>query len=192
MAADLADRVQFIDENDGGRPLSRLLKHITNASRADADKQFHKIRTRQTEERHTGFPGNSFRQQSLAGSRWANEQHTAWNSASQCLILGRISQKLHDLTQFFDSFVDSCDIVEGDAQFFLNVKLASTATESDGGTGSTHPSHHNEQESNDQGGRQAKDDKITPQRFVFVLIRNLCCIQNLRQFGLIVTMHADE
>ena len=37
MTSNLADGVQFVDENNRGRALTGLLEHIANASRADAD-----------------------------------------------------------------------------------------------------------------------------------------------------------
>ena len=180
MAANLADRVQFIDENDGRRPLSGLLEHIANASRSDADEQFNEVRPRQTEEWNPCFTRNGFCQQSLTSSWWADEQYAARNSPAKRLVFRRVTEKLNDLTQFFDGFINPCDIVEGDAQVFLYVQFAATATECDGRSGSTHASHDNEQKSNDQRSRQAKVDKVAPERFVFVLVGNLGGIQKVR------------
>ena len=47
VAAALAERVEFIDEDDARRLGFGLLEHVANAGGADADEHFDKVRTRQ-------------------------------------------------------------------------------------------------------------------------------------------------
>ena len=54
-AAMAADRVDFIDEDDAGRVLFRLLEHVAHTARADADEHLDEVGARNGEERHVGF-----------------------------------------------------------------------------------------------------------------------------------------
>jgi hypothetical protein len=53
-----AHRIDLIDENDARLILLGLLEHVADAARADTDKHFHEIRTRNRKERHIGFTGD--------------------------------------------------------------------------------------------------------------------------------------
>ena len=64
-AALTADRIDFIDEDDAGRMLLRLLEHVAHARGAHADEHFHEVGTGNTEERNLGFAGDSARQQAF-------------------------------------------------------------------------------------------------------------------------------
>ncbi len=76
-AAMATDRVDFIDEHDAGRVLLGLLEHVAHAGRTHADEHFHEVRTRDAEERHLGLARDGARQQRLAGTRGADQQHAA-------------------------------------------------------------------------------------------------------------------
>ena len=82
-AAMAPDRVDFIDEDDAGRVLLRLLEHVAHAARADADEHLDEVGARNREERHVGLAGDRARGQGLAGARWADEQHAARNSTAK-------------------------------------------------------------------------------------------------------------
>ena len=62
-------RINLVDKDNAGRMFFRLLEHIAHTGRTHADKHFHKIGTGNSEERHLGFTGNGFCQQSLTGTR---------------------------------------------------------------------------------------------------------------------------
>src|ERR1700730_4398052 len=69
------DGVDFIDEDDAGRTLLGLRKHVADAAGTDSDEHFHEIRSGNREERHIGFARNSPGEQSFAGPRWADQQN---------------------------------------------------------------------------------------------------------------------
>ena len=74
-AALTADRVDFIDEDDAGRALFRLVEQIPDTGRADADIHLHKIRARNREERHPRLPRDGAGQQGFTGTGRAHQQH---------------------------------------------------------------------------------------------------------------------
>ena len=74
-AARTAQRVQFVNEHDGGRQLARLLEQIAHTRSAHADKEFNKLAARHGKERHTGLTGHRLGQQGLTGARRSDQQH---------------------------------------------------------------------------------------------------------------------
>ena len=118
----LAQRIQFVDENDRWSPLQCLLKHVADPRGADADEHLHEVRTGQTEEWHTRFTGHGFGEHCLARTWRANEQHAARNASTESLIfLGR-PQELNDFFQFFDCFVNPRHVIEGNMHVFLSIQ----------------------------------------------------------------------
>src|SRR3984893_10398013 len=79
------DGVDFIYEDDAGRILLGLRKHVADAARADADEHFHEIRSGNREEGHVGFPRDGARQQRLARPRRADQQYAARNPPAKVL-----------------------------------------------------------------------------------------------------------
>ena len=81
-AAMAADRVDFVDEDDAGSVLLRLLEHVAHARGADADEHLDEVGTGNGEERHLGFARDGARQQRLAGTRRAHHEHALRNLAA--------------------------------------------------------------------------------------------------------------
>ena len=69
MAAMTSNRVDFIDEDQAGRVLAALLKHVADARGTDADKHFHEVGTRDREEWYVSLTRDRASEESLAGSR---------------------------------------------------------------------------------------------------------------------------
>ena len=82
LDADLAERVELVDEDDAGRLGLGLREQVAHARRADADEHLDELRAAQAEERHLRFAGDRARQQRLAGARRADEQHALGNLAA--------------------------------------------------------------------------------------------------------------
>ena len=122
-AAMAADRVDFVDEDDAGRVLLRLLEHVAHAARADADEHLDEVRARNGEERHVGFARDGARGQRLAGAGRADEQHAARDAAAELLELLRVAQEFDDLLQVLLGLVDAGDVLEGHAALRLGQKL---------------------------------------------------------------------
>jgi hypothetical protein len=53
-----SDRVDLVDENDAGRVLLALLKHVAHPARADTYEHLDKIGARNREERHVRLTGD--------------------------------------------------------------------------------------------------------------------------------------
>src|SRR5262249_22693659 len=113
-AALAANRVDFVDEDDAGGVLLRVLEHVAHASRAHADEHFDEVGAGDREERHLGLAGDGLGQQRLAGARRADQQQAARDPAAQLLELLRILQEVDDLLDFFLGLVAAGDVREGD------------------------------------------------------------------------------
>ena len=114
VAAMPADRVDFVDENNAGRGFLPLLEHVAHAGRADADEHLDEIRAADREERHVRFAGDGAREQRLARSRRADEQHAFRNAAAELLKFFRVAQKLDELLHFILRFLDAGHVLERD------------------------------------------------------------------------------
>jgi hypothetical protein len=111
-AAMASDGVDFIDEDDAGRVLLALLEQIAHAAGAHAHEHLHEVRTGDGEERHVGFARDGARQQRLAGSGRADQQHALGNASAQLLELLRLAQEFDDLLQLFLGLFHAGDVLE--------------------------------------------------------------------------------
>ena len=75
--AALADRVDLVDEDDGGRALARLGEQVTDPGRADADEQLDEAGPGHGEERHVRLARHRAGQQRLAGAGRPDHEHAA-------------------------------------------------------------------------------------------------------------------
>src|SRR5262249_50987796 len=111
-AAMTADCVDLVDEDDARRVLLALLEQVADPRRADADEHLDEIRAADREERHVRFTGDGAREQRLARSRRAHQQHAFRNASAELLELLRLLQELDDFLQLFLRFVDAGDILK--------------------------------------------------------------------------------
>ena len=158
------DRVDFVDEDDAGRVLLRLLEHVAHAARADADEHFDEVGARNGEEGHVGFARDRAGGQGLAGARRADQQHAARNAPAELLELLRVAQELDDLLQVLLGFVDAGDVLERHAPLRLGQKLGLRLAESHrlAGAALHLPGHVDPQAQEQQHGQDAGDDREQP------------------------------
>src|SRR5688572_27612185 len=130
-AAMPADGVDFVDEDDAGGVLLRLLEHVAHAARANADEHFDEVGARNREERHIGFTRDGTRNQRLAGAGRADQEYTAWNLAAEPLEFSRVAQELDDLLQILLGLVDAGDVLESDAPVRLGEQLCARLAEAE-------------------------------------------------------------
>jgi hypothetical protein len=71
--AGFPEGIQFVDEDNTGRFDFGLIEQVPHASGPDSDEHFHELRPADTEKGHPGLSGHSTGQESLAGSRRADE-----------------------------------------------------------------------------------------------------------------------
>jgi hypothetical protein len=122
-AAGTAERVEFVDENDRRRVLTRLLEQIAHPGGADADEHLDKLGAGDRKERHPRLAGNGTSEQCLAGPRRADQQHALGRAAAETSVCHGILQKVDDLDQLVLGFVDTGDIGEGDLGLLLDIDL---------------------------------------------------------------------
>ena len=96
-AALAADRVDLVDEDDRGRLLARGLEQVAHARRADADEHLHEVGAGDRDERHARLAGDRARDERLAGSGRADEQHALRDAGADVLELRRVLQEVDDL-----------------------------------------------------------------------------------------------
>ena len=150
-----ADGVDFVDEDDAGRVLLRLVEHVADAARADADEHFDEIGTRDGEERHIRFARDRAGGQRLTGAGRTDEEHAARNPAAEALELLRIAEELDDLLQVFLGLVDARHIVERDAAMRLGEQLRLGLAEAHGAACAVlHLARHEHPGADEQGNRQ--------------------------------------
>ena len=104
--------VDLVDEDEAGGVLARLLEHVADAARADADEHLDEIGAADGEERHGGFAGNGFRHEGLAGARRAGEERSARDLAAEEFEFERVAEVFHDLLHLFLRLVAACHVVE--------------------------------------------------------------------------------
>ena len=127
-----ADRIDFVDEDDAGRMLLRLVEHVAHTRGADADEHFDEVGTGDGEERHLGFARDGARQQRLTGTGRADHQHAARNLAAEALELARVLEELDDLDDFLLGFVHARDVGERDLHLVLAQQPRATLAERHG------------------------------------------------------------
>ena len=163
-AAMATDRVDFVDEDDAGRVLLRLLEHVAHAACADADEHFDEVGARNREEGHVRFARDRARGQCLAGARRADKQHAARDASAEFLELLRVAQELDDLLQVFLGFVDASDVLERHASLRLGQKLGLRLAEAHrlAGAALHLPGHVDPQAQEQQHRQDAGDDREQP------------------------------
>src|SRR5206468_7456909 len=111
------DGVNLVDEDDAGRGLLPLLKHVADTARADAYEHFNKVRAADGKERNIRFTRDGARQERLTGAGRSDHQHALWNAATEFLKFFRVTQKLDELLHFVLCFLNTGDIAEWDFIF---------------------------------------------------------------------------
>ena len=93
----LADRVQFVDEDDDRRPLARLGEQVTDPRGADADEQLHEAGACHGEERHVRLAGHRPGDERLTGARRADHEHPARRGRPGAAVPVGVPQEVHHL-----------------------------------------------------------------------------------------------
>ena len=120
--------VNLINENNAGAVFLRLLKQVTHSRSTHADEHLNEVRTRNREERHPGFTGDSSRQQGFTRTGRAIQQHTARNLRAQSLVAGRILQEILDLLQLINCLIGPRDVIKSVGRHILGQFLRTGTT----------------------------------------------------------------
>ena len=156
LHADLAERVELVDEDDARRLGFGLREQIAHARGADADEHLHELRAAEAEEGDLRFAGDGAREQRLAGARRADQQHALGDLAADRRELLRRLQELDDLLQLLLRLVHAGDVAEAHLDVVVRVDLGLAAGERhDAALGAAHaaeeegPEPDDEQQGND-------------------------------------------
>ena len=109
-AAGAAQRIQLVNEDDGGRSLVSLLKQVAHPRSSDANEHLDEFRARYRVERHLGLARDGLGQQGLAGAGRADQQHAFRHASTEPSVIRRALEEVDDLAQFVLGFVDACDV----------------------------------------------------------------------------------
>jgi len=186
-AAVPADRVDLIDEHDGGRVRLGLLEQVAHPGGADTDEHLHEVRAGDRVERHARFPGDGARQQGLAGAGRAVEQDALGDLGADRLELAGGLQELLDLLQLLDGLVGPGHVGERGLRRVLGDQLGLGLAEvHHPGAATLHLVQQEEENQDDQDVRhKAEDDAqqaITGRNLDVVSVGWQLLLQDARQF----------
>ena len=163
-ATGTAHRINLIDEDDAGRMLFGLLKHVTDTAGTNTHKHFHKVRAGNAEERHLGLPRNGLGQQGFTRTGRTDHQHAAGNLAAQALEFRRITQKLDQLLHFFLGFFHPCHIGKGGLDLVfaeqLGLGLAEGHRPAAAFTTTLHLAHEEDEDRQNNQDRQYRQEQL--------------------------------
>ena len=162
-------RVDFIDEDDAGRALLRLLEHVAHPGCTDPDEHLDEVGARDREKRHLGLAGNGLGQQSLAGSRRADQQHPTWDATAELLKLLRILQEVDQLLDLFLGLIAAGDVGKrgGVVGLVEHARLALAKTERSALAAALHLAHEVHPDADQQQHRAPADQQADQQRRLF-------------------------
>src|SRR6266487_4584941 len=123
------DGINFVDKDDARGSFLCLLKQVADAAGTNTNQHFHKFRTRHREERYSSLASNCTCQQCFASSRRSNQQHAAWNLATQTLELLRRLQKLNYFLQLVLRLIHTCHISKSGTRTVFQYQLGATLAE---------------------------------------------------------------
>src|SRR5690606_4769038 len=164
-----ADSVNLVNEDDAGRVLFRLFKHVADTAGADADKHFNKVGTGNREKRHFGFASNGAGKKGFTRTRRTDQQSAFGDLTAKLCKAAGIFQKFDDFFQFFARFVNTGHVLERDfsllfgQQFcfgFAKAHRARTAA-------FLHLAQHKKRNTQNEQERQRLDQQILPDARAF-------------------------
>ena len=159
-----ADGVDLVDEDDGRRVGLGLLEEVAHAGRTDTDEHLDEVGTGDRVERHARLTGDGAREQGLAGTGLAVEQHALGDLGADREELGRLLEELLDLVELLDRLVAPGDVGEGDLRGVLGRELGAGLAElHDPGAAALHLAHEEpEQAEHDDDRDEADQHRAEP------------------------------
>ena len=155
-----SDRVDLVDEDDGGRHLFGLIEQVAHAARADADVELHEVGAGDRQELHVSLACDGLGQKGLAGARRADQQNALRHLCAETVVAGGIAEEFNDLLELGLFLLCAGNVGKGDLLVGL-ADLRVGAAEFHGGRAAAHPihqEHHHEDEDrpDDQHRQQAR------------------------------------
>ena len=106
-----------------------LREEIADARGADADEHLDELRPAQREEGDLRFAGDGTRQQRLAGSRRAHQQHALRDAPAERRVFLGVLQELDDLSKLVLGLVHAGHVLEAHLHVIVGVDLRAAARE---------------------------------------------------------------
>ena len=128
-AAVPADRVDLVDEDDGGGRRLGLLEEVAHPRRTHADEHLDEVGTADREERHARLAGDGLGEQGLARAGRPVEEHALRDLRAHLLELRRRLEELLDLLELLDRFVEAGDVGERHLRLVLRDGLGAGLAE---------------------------------------------------------------
>ena len=153
-------------KDDARRLLLRLVEHVANARRADADEHLDEIRAGDGEKRHLRLAGDRFRQQRLAGTRRPDHQHALGNLAAEPLELARVLEELDDFRHLVLGLVDAGNVGKRDTDLVLAEQSRLALAErhrAAAATAALHLAHEVDPDTDQQQDRKRTDQQLANQ-----------------------------
>ncbi len=162
--------INFINEDNAGRILLRVLEHVANTSRANTDEHFYEVGTGNGKERNLRFACNRFGEQRLTGTRRADKQNAAGNASAKALIFGRVFQIIDHFGDFFFSLVTAgdirkCDVVIGAVK---HSGFGFAKTEGAAFAAALHLTHEENPNTDEENHREPGDEDRSKEALLFV------------------------
>src|SRR5690625_4126679 len=167
-AAMATNGVNFVNKDDARCLFFGLIEHIPHSGGAHTDKHLHKVRARDGEKWHFGFPGDGFGQQGFTGTRSTRHQHAARDSAAELLKFTGVAQKLHQLLHLFLGLIHTGHISKGGFDLVFTQQTRFALAKAHGTTLATHAAtlhlaHKEHQHGNDDKNGEAGYEQLLPE-----------------------------
>ena len=113
LATSTTDGINLVDEDDARRFCLCLLEEVAHTAGTHTHEHFHKLRTRQGEERHTSLACYSFGKQRLTCSRRTYKKSSLRDLTTQIGVFLRCFQEIDNLLHLLLGTCLSCHILKG-------------------------------------------------------------------------------
>ena len=161
LDTDLAECVEFIDEDDARRFHFCLGEEVAHARCADPDEHLDELRPAQAEERDLGLSGDGSREQGLSGTRRADEEDAFGDAPANGRVLPRVLEEFDNFSQLVFRFVDAGHVSEPDFYIIVCIDLGAAASEGhDAPLGTTHTTKEETPERDQENDRDYPADQF--------------------------------
>ena len=144
-----AHGVNFVDEDDAGGHLRRLLEQVADAACAHAHEHLHKVGAGDIEEGDIGLAGHGLGKQGLAGTGGAHQKSALGKLGADGGVFLGVVEEVNNLLQGLLGLVLTGHVLEGDAGLLfhehLGLGLAEAAHHALAAHAAGHQVHHQEQ-----------------------------------------------
>ena len=166
--------IDLINEDNGRTCLFGLVEQVAHTGSTHAHEHFHKVRTRNAEERHARLACNSTREQRFTRTRRAHQKAAARNLCAHSLIFVGICQEILDLAHFLHGFIHAGNIVKRHiGALFLRLARLRLAEVHLGIRGAIHLNEEENHQARQQQNRQNAAQRLKPSRRKLHFIRDI-------------------